>query len=218
MPIKKITERFQNLLDQLKPIEGTKKINHSQYTSDYVTVDGALLLGWKVKCRNLLSNACGIESEHYKQFVETEKPTPYRESWEESQQLKAVMLAAQEDYDGGHLDTVRSLVEAELFSDELDQARALLSSSYSTPAAVVAGVVLESKLRGMCVSIGLPVGKLDKMNADLAKAGQYTLLVQKRITAIADIRNNAAHGSPDKFTSQDVNDMINYIERFLSDY
>jgi hypothetical protein len=60
------------------------------------------------------------------------------------------------------------------------------------------------------------VGKLDKMNADLAKADTYHLLVQKRITAIADIRNNAAHGHPEHFTAKDVEDMISYIEGFLA--
>ena len=54
--------------------------------------------------------------------------------------------------------------------------------------------------------------------ADLAKAGTYHLLVQKRITAIADIRNNAAHGHPERFTAKEVEDMISYIEGFLADY
>lgn len=56
------------------------------------------------------------------------------------------------------------------------------------------------------------------MNADLAKAAVYTLLVQKRITALADVRNNAAHGHPDKFAAGDVEDLINYTGRFAADH
>ena len=36
--------------------------------------------------------------------------------------------------------------------------------------------------------------KLGTMNAGLAKQGVYNKLTQKRITALADIRNKAAHG------------------------
>jgi len=56
------------------------------------------------------------------------------------------------------------------------------------------------------------------MNADLTKAGVYNLLAQKRITAMADIRNNAAHGNPGQFKPDDVKDMIAYVEGFLAQY
>ena len=53
------------------------------------------------------------------------------------------------------------------------------------------------------------------MNADLAKAGVYNKLTQKRITAIADIRNNAAHGNWDQFDRADVKDMIDWVANFV---
>jgi len=53
------------------------------------------------------------------------------------------------------------------------------------------------------------------MNADLAKAGIYNKLQQKRITALADIRNSAAHGKPEEFSEDDVKRMIEEIEQFL---
>ena len=59
---------------------------------------------------------------------------------------------------------------------------------------------------------------MDKMNADLAKKGVYNLLVQKRITTLAQIRNDAAHGKPDQFTEADVTSMISDVERFLADH
>jgi hypothetical protein len=55
------------------------------------------------------------------------------------------------------------------------------------------------------------------MNADLAKTGQYSVLKQKQITAWADIRNNAAHGQNDKFSSDDVADMITKVGMFVSE-
>ena len=82
---------------------------------------------------------------------------------------------------------------------------------------MVAGVVLETTLRTLCDSHGLLHGKLDKMNADLAKIGQYNSLMQKRITALAAIRNSAAHGSTGDFTAADVSSMIVDFERFAQE-
>lgn len=68
----------------------------------------------------------------------------------------------------------------------------------------------------MCQDKGIAIGKLEKMNADLVKAGAYNGLAQKRITALAAIRNSAAHGKPQDFTKDDVAAMIRDIERFAS--
>ena len=54
------------------------------------------------------------------------------------------------------------------------------------------------------------------MNADLAKEGVYNKLVQKQVTALADIRNNAAHGHYDQFTKEDVASMIKEVQRILA--
>ena len=56
------------------------------------------------------------------------------------------------------------------------------------------------------------------MNADLTKLGIYNKLQQKRITALADIRNSAAHGKPEDFSDDDVLMMIRDIEQFLAIY
>ncbi|EGH05545.1 hypothetical protein PSYAE_27014, partial [Pseudomonas amygdali pv. aesculi str. 0893_23] len=65
-------------------------------------------------------------------------------------QLRAVFLAVKEDFEGGHLNSLRNLVQAEVFTSELDQAEELLKSGYATAAAVIAGVVLETTLRDLC--------------------------------------------------------------------
>lgn len=60
--------------------------------------------------------------------------------------------------------------------------------------------------------------RLTQLNDDLAKGNVYNKLQQKQITALADIRNNAAHGNYDEFTKEDVERMISDIERFLLNY
>ena len=56
------------------------------------------------------------------------------------------------------------------------------------------------------------------MNVELAKTGIYNKLVQKKVTALADLRNKAAHGEWTEFTDKDVEDMIRDVRRFMEDY
>jgi hypothetical protein len=132
--------------------------------------------------------------------------------------MSTVFFAAKEDYEGGYLSTFRSLVQAEVFDSELEQSASLLSGGYRVAAAVIAGTVLETALRELCTRNNLVHGKLDKMNADLARATVYNANMAKRVTAIAATRNSAAHGRPEEFSDGDVRAMIDDIERFLSQH
>jgi hypothetical protein len=109
---------FDELLVQLDGLDKTKFTNSQG--AHYV--DSELFLGWCVRVRNLLSQACGRDSEHYRRFVhvEEEKKTFYS-NHTRLKSLKAVFLAAREDYEGGYLRSIRSLVHAELFDDELNR-------------------------------------------------------------------------------------------------
>jgi hypothetical protein len=221
MTIQALKRRFDELLVQLDGVEETKIVDPH---SGRAQVDAGLLLGWRVKARNLLVQACGAGSEHYKEFQHVEN-NPGISNHYFMLRLRPVFLAAKEDYEGGYLRSTRSLVHAEVFDDELEQATELLSAGYKVAAAVVAGAVLETTLRTLCgdnrVPVRTPDGKpvaLDKMNADLAKASLYDKLVQKRVTMLADIRNKAAHGETAGFNDDDAKSMIAEVERFVSDY
>jgi len=210
-----LAQRFSELVSQLDEVEATKR-QENRGLIEGIYMDNDRLLNWKVKARNLLSKACGKESEHYKDFEKCEKPTGAISNYGIMKQLKAVFLAAKEDYEGGYLNSIRNLVQADVFDNELEQASELHDAGYKLPAAVVAGVVLETTLRQMCTDRSIHIGKLDKMNADLARAGAYNSLVQKQITALAGIRNSAAHGRPEEFTDSDVANMISQIRAFVS--
>lgn len=210
-------QRFEELEEQASQLESSKKVLRTEIIGGTNEVDSNLLLSWKVKVKNLLSKVCGEDSQHFKQF-EREEESGYHTTYGIFKAFKAVFLAAKEDFEGGYLSSIKTLVQAEVFDSELEQANELFSSGYYTAAAVIAGVVLETALRELCDRSGIPHGKLDKMNSDLAKAGVYNKLNQKRITAIADIRNSAAHGKQNEFTVQDVSDMIKDVSRFLADY
>ena len=46
----------------------------------------------------------------------------------------------------------------------------------------------------------------------------YDKLIQKRITALADIWNNADHGYFDRCRVEDVEDMVKWVRNFAADY
>jgi HEPN domain-containing protein len=132
-----------------------------------------------------------------------------------------ILKAAKDDYENGYLFDTRTLIEAEVFDEFLEQAEELFKKGYYQPAAVIAGCVLEDGLRKLCVrnSTALSLkATIEPMNVELAKAGIYNKLIQKKITALADLRNKAAHGEWLEFTEKDVEDMIRDVRRFMEDY
>ena len=214
--IKHLAKRFSELAVQVQSLEATARHEHSHFVGEYIQVDGEMFLSWCVKTKNLIVKACGEDSQHFKAFEKAEIPIGYSSNHSILQKLKGVFFAAKEDFEGGYLVSVKNLICAELFDSELEQSKELLAAGYKSAAAVIAGVVLETTLRSLCDENEITHGKLDKMNSDLAKKGIYNSLVQKRITALAGIRNSAAHGNQDEFEKADVENMIIEIERFIA--
>ncbi len=218
----KIIQRFDTLIEQSKEILKTviletengrflKISGGNPETLDYRTVK------WKINSLNLLEKLFGTESIYYKELLRNLNEIQQREIMREAVEI---LKAAKDDYENRHLFETRSLIEAEVFDDFLEQAEHLLNQGYFTAAAVIAGSVLEDGLRKLCVKKGITLSakpKLDTMNADLAKTGVYNLLKQKQITALADLRNKAAHGLGG-FTKEDVEGMIRDVRRFMEDY
>lgn len=213
--IQKLSDRFEQLHDEIEGIEATREKRNSELMGSYDVIDNEKTLTWKVKSKNLLISTCGKDSQHYEEFIKAEKLSSYETQWDAFKRMKSVFIAAMDDYKNGYLTSIKNLIQADVFDSELEQAQELLSSGYKLAAAVIAGVVLETALRDLCNQNSLAIGKLDKMNSDLAKAGIYNKLQQKRITALADIRNSAAHGKPEEFSDNDVTMMIRDTEQFL---
>ena len=102
--------------------------------------------------------------------------------------------------------------------DVLEQAEDLLSYGYKDPACILTRVSLELALKDLCDREVIAHGKVDKMNADLAKVEVYNKTMQKQITAWAGKGNDAAHGDWDLYTKDDVEDMIKGVRRFIAEY
>jgi len=174
---------------------------------------------WSVSALALIRRVFGEDSPHFKVLGEGAAAT--RQGRAHPHDLNAAygaFRAAKEDYESGHLSTLRSLVVAEVGDDVLEQAHDLLTGGYKDPSCILARVSLELALRDLCDRGGIVHAKLDKMNADLAKAGAYNKSMQKQVTAWAGRGNDAAHGDWDQYTGDDVKDMIDGVRRFIADY
>jgi len=212
-----ISKRFTELEDQLEVLLNNailKRDDHDGTSELYISPD--LILNWNVKAKSLMERVCGANSTHLRMYADADVQGMYESYIDRLNRLKAIFLAAKEDFEGGHLNTIRNLVQAEVFTSELEQAEELLKAGYATAAAVIAGVVLETTLRDLCSAHDLEHGSLNKMNDDLAKVGAYNTTQKKRIIALAAIRNSAAHGKTEEFTAAEVKGMIDDVERFLT--
>jgi hypothetical protein len=213
----KILTRLTELITMGDRVLATQQDPGPNVIGDDV-VDTQLAYQWATSVQNLLARVFGRDSEHYKNF--TAQAGTYL-SFSPVYQAQGILRAAKDDYENGHLFELRRLVEAEVFDDFLEQAEHLFDSGYFQAAAVVAGCVLEDGLRKLCVANQVAVApkpKLDTMNADLAKAGVFSVLIQKRITALADLRHKAAHGKWTEFTRDDVKEMVQAIRRFMEEH
>jgi hypothetical protein len=215
----KIIGRLEELILLGERIKGTQ--SGLTATGEALITDRAVNLElsnqWFTSCLGLLSMVFGEQSDHYKRLKKASEKSEYLTSILNGM---GIIKAAKDDIEKGWLLRINYLLQAEIFSDFLEQASHLLDNGYQGPAAVVTGAVLEDGLRKLCVrnEIELPKNpKLDWMNIELAKKGVYNILKQKRITALADIRNSAAHGKWDEFTPDDVKRMIEEVEQFMSD-
>jgi hypothetical protein len=212
-----LAKRFVELDEQLQAVQsGVVTLRNPYDGRDYEDLDSEMLLNWGVKVKSLFERLGVGASSQLQMFIDAEKKLGLEFNGSRLKRMRAVFHATKEDFEGGYLVSFRNLVQAEVFTSELEQAEELLKSGYATAAAVIAGVVLETTLRDLCTTHELEHGSLNKMNDDLAKAGAYNASQKKRITALAAIRNSAAHGKPEEFTDGDVKGMLDDVDRFLA--
>lgn len=213
----KISRRFEELEQEIREIDSTKRRTTS-FDSDYIEFDDEKHKKWELNLRTLiliLTNN-NKNSMYYEELEKVSKLSGFDGYPEIFDKQKSLFMALKDDYEKGLLTSIRSLIEADIFDTELEQAKELLTSKYKLAAAVIAGIVLETALRSLCDKVNIPHGKLTKMNEDLTKAGVYNKFQQKSITTLADIRNSAAHGKDSEFTHENVENMIRDIESFLA--
>jgi len=225
----KIGDRIQELIIRVDELMKTRTARSGSVTrspgggalvsesSDYVNDE--MVTQWGTSCLHLLQRVFGRESDHYQSFKElVPMLTDYSYGTKTVQKALGIMKAAKDDFEHGYLFEIEGLIQGQVFSDFQDQASHLLNNRYFGPAAVIAGIVLEEGLRRLCQqnNVSVPTRPMiGQMNDELAKTGLYNNVVKLRISALAAIRNQAAHGQWKEFTVKDVEQMIDWVRIFM---
>lgn len=211
-----IVRRFGELNTKAEAVLAAKIVGFiTQEGTPHYKVPSDMYKEWATNVLNLLHRTFGESSIHYKNLAEHYSKF---EGWiSDFKDSYGIFRAAREDYEGGYLFNIRTLAKAEVLSDAIGQAKELLASGYKDPACILARVSLESALKDLASRYGVSEGKLDRMNADLTKAGAYNMAKQKQITAWAEIGNKAAHGDWTHYTEQDATAMVSGVEILVAD-
>lgn len=149
-------------------------------------------------------------------------------SYEQIKVMKVigVVQSLNVDLKNDYLQTVTELIHGELFGDFLEMAQHLLDQGYKDASAVIAGSALEAHLRQLAKRFEVPTErttangtepkKADTINAELVKAGAYSGLDNKNVTAWLGLRNKAAHGQYSDYIKEQVALMIDAVRDFMS--
>ncbi len=167
----------------------------------------------------------GIKSEYYKDIESVLDRTNIHDG-RKLLRIMGIVVALRIDLDNGYLKSISEIIQSEVFSDYLEMAEHLLQEGYKDPSAVLIGSTLEVHLRELCIANDvstellnnkekLIAKKADVMNADLAKLNVYSGAYQKQIIAWLGIRNSAAHGKYDEYSTEEIKLMLQGIRQFI---
>lgn len=139
-------------------------------------------------------------------------------------QLYGVLISLKKAYENNFLTNINEMIDAELFTDILEQAEYLLSQNYIRASAVVAGVSLESHLRKLADKNSIPIsndGKYknaDSLNNELYKNNIIDKTSSKSVTSWLGLRNDGAHPESKEIDEKNVKLIIEGIKLFIQKY
>lgn len=197
--------------------------------SEIAGEDLADVASWVTRLGQLTKRLYGESSTHfatYSKALATDNFYYLHSNW--NSQIAILLGLAKSvahDLEHGLLFEIRTLVQAEVFSDFLDMGEYLLREGYKDAAAVIISAVLEDGLRKLAakhgVSIQNPQGRpltIEPLNVALAGVNVYSKLVQKQVTTWAHVRNKAAHAEYTEYTKEQVELMLLFVQSFCAEH
>jgi hypothetical protein len=178
---------------------------------------------WKIRefvtgASAAIDRVAGRESQFYRQIV-LQPGSLLAITAEVVMSVLGSLRSLREAVDKGHLVTLQQLARAEVLDDFMTQSRALLDAGYHVAAMVLIGGVLEEHLGKLCLLRNvLPASRsgLSVFN-DALRGVVFDQPQWRRVQALADLRNQAAHGQGAKVGVPDVEDAWVFVNRILAD-
>ena len=139
--------------------------------------------------------------------------------------LYGALKSLREEYANDFLGGFNEMLDAEIFTDILEQAEYLLSQDYVIASAVIAGVALESHLIKLAEKNLIAITKDDGgyinaefLNGELRKKEIIDKTINKSITGWLGLRNDAAHPDTKDINEGLIEPMIAGIRVFIQQY
>jgi hypothetical protein len=180
--------------EELYKIEKRKGIDYTTYTiSDY-------LLGLRVTRGVYKEEVVNPETAFFSKF----------------QQQLAILRSAYTRLDS-ILSDITGVLRADLFDNEIDAARSLLKAKHLRAAGTIAGVVLENHLSTVCDNHEIGIRRKNPTIADyndsLKNKGILDIPTWRWIQRLGDIRNLCCHVKDRNPTTEEVEELINGVEK-----
>lgn len=177
------------------------------------------------RAKAAIARISGTNSEYYKDVTKSlEEPREHYGT--KLRFIIGIIRALKSDLQNDYLKSLQDIIQTEIFSDYLEMATYLINEGFKDPSAVIVGSTLEVHLRELCITNSIDIeitnskGKLvpkkaDVMNSDLAKSGIYSSAYHKQITAWLSLRNFAAHGHYNDYSTEEIKLMLEGIRQFI---
>lgn len=115
---------------------------------------------------------------------------------------------------------LENVIQYHLFSDELKTAEELLKNNFIRVAGVIAGVMLESHLKSVCMTHQLKLGKKDTLANFIQHLRSINLIdaiTDRKLQRLSDIRNLCAHQKNREPEKVEVQELILGVKQILVD-
>jgi len=213
--LKRYAERIKKLIQEgmeISKLEKPSSVGPFIQDEDQIRVNS-----WYTSVRNILETSFGQKSPQFHQFIkETKDGTKHIDHAYDIHPIVGILEGALSDLENGFLMGQEFIIASDIFDSVLEQAKYLNQSDHKDPAAVLSRVVVEDALKRMARVEGISdILKASQINDELKKIGRYPQPQWRQIQAWLDIGNAAAHGKFDQYNQDDVQRMIEDIERFL---
>lgn len=132
-------------------------------------------------------------------------------------QQHAILVAAKKRFISS-LFEMKSLVQADLFDNEIDAARELLKNKFYRAAGAISGVVLEKHLQQICEDHNITIKKnpgISVLNEALKSNSVIDVPQWRHISMLGDIRNLCDHSKSQEPTKQQIEDLIEGTNKIL---
>lgn len=213
---KRYAERIKELIQEgheISKLEKPSSVGSYIQDTDQIRVNA-----WNTNVRNIIETTFGRNSPQFHQLVkETNDGTKSLEYAYDIYPIIGILQGAVSDLEKGFLIGQEFIIAGDIFDDVLEQAKYLNQNNHKDPAAVLARVVIEDALKRIARSEGIDDSmKASQINDELKKIRRYPQPQWRMIQAWLDIGNAAAHGDFSKYTQENIERMIEDIERFLA--